>query len=713
MNTHTVTGTVYNITIMNNKYDTLKKNKVYEIKSGDDYLNLISYNDSCIDPVHEIEIRYVINPKYSIKNIIESVKHLKTITHEDDIIRFLSKIIKLSKNTSNIIYNKFGPDTINVLINQINKISHPKNLANKNSELLIRKDQYEKLMKYLLNTNSINKKILYTELFDKYNINYTTEYINKIFNQDLTIDFILNQPYQLYTLCKLPMKLVDDLALKISPDNFKSTDRMSTLINFLYKKSEKQGKIYLSKNEIQNFFTDIKICIDGITTDILLLLAKIKNEYYTSQILFNIERKIEKFIVEKSKKYGEAEIITEHNNLDSAQKTAINQIINNSITIINGPPGTGKSYVIVSAIKILKSNSYVLAPTGAAVQNIKQKMQENSVCNNAICCTIHSFIWKISNTTFDCKELNIFIDEMSMVSMRLFWELLDLLDQKVHVEKFRIILIGDKNQLPSICGGNVFEDLINYSDIPQTTLNTQYRAENEILIHNANCALDGSNLEPDNNIITVINDSNANNILTQIKIIVKKYGMTQYNTCVISPTNKHDLGCDNINKILQNYYTGDQPILFNQGNFSVMKNDKLLFKKNEKELNLYNGSILEAISFHKLPNTDSGIDYNNMIHMLKCRYQDTDNDDEKEISSDHFKNIKLGYASTVHSAQGKGFDNVIIVLHRQMYFGLLHRKMLYTAITRTKKKCIILCDAISLGSCKKKDAQRITNLFQN
>ena len=110
----------------------------------------------------------------------------------------------------------------------------------------------------------------------------------------------------------------------------------------------------------------------------------------------------------------------------------------------------------------------------------------------------------------------------------------------------------------------------------------------------------------------------------------------------------------------------------------------------------------------------SGTEYN---HQFKCMYHPHEDDLEMgtdvSIHKDQLKNLELGYSITIHSAQGKGYEYVIIVLNKQMCRMLLTRKLLYTAITRAKRKCIIISDTESLEYCKAIDKLRITNLFQN
>jgi hypothetical protein len=142
--------------------------------------------------------------------------------------------------------------------------------------------------------------------------------------------------------------------------------------------------------------------------------------------------------------------------------------------------------------------------------------------------------------------------------------------------------------------------------------------------------------------------------------------------------------------------------------------------KNNKEKDIYNGSILIV--------NELKYDAKNELQCINCRYyrkettinKDDDyhmvhyerknNDGDNEIEDNK---LDLAYAMTVHKAQGKGYDTVVIIVHSSMYGPLLTRNLLYTAITRAKQKCIIIGDERGLYECKKIMTPRITNLFKN
>jgi len=170
------------------------------------------------------------------------------------------------------------------------------------------------------------------------------------------------------------------------------------------------------------------------------------------------------------------------------------------------------------------------------------------------------------------------------------------------------------------------------------------------------------------------------------------------------PTKKNGICTIEANKNLQHKYNPLGNRIFS--NYVFRTHDKIMHKKNDKKLGIYNGSILV-------------VDQKRNDRMA-CKYYEDDSNlygkKTKSITYDDenlLEQIELAYAMTVHKAQGKGYDDVVVVIHSSMGDRLLSRNLLYTAITRAKKRCIILADSAGLQKCSKKRSIRVTNLFKN
>ena len=137
--------------------------------------------------------------------------------------------------------------------------------------------------------------------------------------------------------------------------------------------------------------------------------------------------------------------------------------------------------------------------------------------------------------------------------------------------------------------------------------------------------------------------------------------------------------------------------------------------KNDWDREVFNGSILiidELLESEKLDVTDEKI-------VTTCRHFSDGNNlcgGEYRVigyTQPQLYELDLAYAITIHKSQGKGYTDVIIIIHSSMYSKMLNRNLLYTAITRAKKRCIIIGDVDGLNECKKIRPMRVTNLFKD
>ena len=613
----------------------------------------------------------------------------------------------------------------------------------------------------------------------------------------MDIEKIRDNPYYLYLLCKLPFATVNQIVHVLNKET--NLEWIQCIVKHIYKKSNNVGKQYLSKPELTDFCSK-----EGINVDLSLILPLLfsitvdKIKYYTTYKIHDMEIYIENFCSNTKATSSRCEIhdmdkLKQHflfsTMLTSEQLNAIAMIMNNNISIITGSPGTGKSYVISYACKklIKKSQCIILAPTRTAVEKLRYEIKKQAknapIVSSVDCKTIDSYLYckkkdvtniDIQHDTIkmpsynifhDRQKLNIIIDEMSMVSVRKFYKLLKQLEREQY--DIKLILSGDKNQLPSIQGGNLFGDLIEYGKIPITELTVPHRTKIKTILENAMFALNGQDIVPDNDAVIFI-ESEKEMIQNNLIGIIKKYNLKPNNTCVLIPQRKKGICTNEYNVILQKFYNQNGAELCQNNNFTFRIKDKLINRNNDKEKGVFNGSILTAHKYmydivtlnedksvahiqriinnkirkkctvknhlcdkvnEAVPDNDQTIEQikkttkhsyiidGNYNHELICEYHEDENILNKGLPikypEEDINNLELAYAITIHSAQGKGYDTVIIIVHSSMYYGLLTRKILYTAITRSRNRCIIIGDKEALNYCKKIDPERITNLYRN
>ena len=371
------------------------------------------------------------------------------------------------------------------------------------------------------------------------------------------------------------------------------------------------------------------------------------------------------------------------------QLDAIKLAITRKVAIITGGPGTGKTTIlkgILDLYKVLSSSNKVrldeqialLAPTGRA----SKRMSE---VTNFEASTIHRFLkWNKDTNRFQINEYNkssvsfVIIDEASMIDTMLLANLLKGLKSSCH-----IIFVGDANQLPSVAAGDVLNDMIESKELPVYALKNWHRQGTDSKIipfaHRINEGIldkellnSGSDLEfipcRDNEIIEVIGN------------VCKDYN--SYDLQVLAPIYKNRNGIYAINDHLQKLWNPKSPSKKEiEGNEGIYREkDKVIQLSNMKDESVFNGDIGIIDRIKLLGNKELYIDYDgNLVKYTKSMLQ----------------NFTLGYAISIHKSQGSEFDTVLIPLTLD-YRKMLYRKLIYTGVTRCKKKLILVGDINAL-----------------
>lgn len=371
------------------------------------------------------------------------------------------------------------------------------------------------------------------------------------------------------------------------------------------------------------------------------------------------------------------------------QLDAIKLAITRKVAIITGGPGTGKTTIlkgILDLYKVLSSSNKIrlneqialLAPTGRA----SKRMSE---VTNFEASTIHRFLkWNKDTNRFQINEYNkssvsfVIIDEASMIDTMLLANLLKGLKSSCH-----IIFVGDANQLPSVAAGDVLNDMIESKELPVYALKNWHRQGSDSKIipfaHRINEGIldrellnSGSDLEfipcKDNEIIEVIGN------------VCKDYN--SYDLQVLAPIYKNRNGIYAINDHLQKLWNPKSPSKKEiEGNESIYREkDKVIQLSNMKDESVFNGDIGIIDRIKLLGNKELYIDYDgNLVKYTKSMLQ----------------NFTLGYAISIHKSQGSEFDTVLIPFTFD-YRKMLYRKLIYTGVTRCKKKLILVGDINAL-----------------
>ena len=643
--------------------------------------------------IYQLNGTFTTHNKYGYQFQVDSFE-IVLPEKKDELVDFLSSdLFPIGEKTAKKIVGAFGEDTIDVILNNKEKLLEIPRLGieriNKINNIL---KEYQSTSNIVLELNRMG-----------FNTKDSLMLLNKY--KDKVIRIIDNNIYDLIDNINLNFKEIDTIAINNKYDLYDERRVEALIIYLLNEITFEQGDTYSFFQEIYNSI--IKYLPDLKSEDLEYYLLKLskqkrvvikKEKYYLKELydaeeyiadriyrLNNMERRKLPKLKEKIKELEQKIGIT----YDESQKNAIINSLNNNFTITTGGPGTGKTTIIKGIIRMLVDTCHIspqnialLAPTGRA----SRKLME--VCNIPAY-TIHKYLgWDKDNNTFShneinvCKEEYIIVDEASMIDTMLMFSLLKgtRLDSK-------FIFIGDYYQLPSVSQGQVLKDMIDSEVLDVIKLNNLYRQKDGNYI--IDLAHEIKNKELSDNFLTKKEDYNFievdnDYVLTSIKDIILKAlekGYREKDIQVLAPMYKSQNGIDNLNKMLQEIFnpkSNDKNEL-TVGNKIYREGDKILELVNDSDNSISNGDLGYIIN---ITNKEKNGNKKNEIIV------DFDGN-IVSFSPDKFINITHGYAISVHKSQGGEF-NMVIIPFVNSFKRMLYNKLIYTAVTRAKSKLILI-----------------------
>ncbi len=432
--------------------------------------------------------------------------------------------------------------------------------------------------------------------------------------------------------------------------------------------------------------------------EVVMLTKYYRYEYSIAQKLCLLNNSVQQKKLDVTREIEEFELrnkITFHDE----QKNAICQAVNSGVSVITGGPGTGKTTIVKCIIEILSQNKeevLLLAPTGRAAKRLSDSTgAEAKTIHRALEVTGGNtnggrFVHNENNTL---KVGAVIVDEVSMVDVMLMSSLLKALPRDA-----RVVLVGDKDQLPSVGAGNVLADIIKSEVFPVTMLTKIYRQSDEsLIISNAHMINSGIMPVIDNHSKDFFFEqkSELNDIhKTIIEMVTKRIpsftGMDFNQIQVLAPLKAGVCGIDNLNRTLQEIL--NPPAQHKNelvvGSTIFREGDKVMQTSNDYELvwhkqngfieeegeGVFNGDIgqIEQIDFQ------TGETVVVFEDGRRCTYARTD-----------VGELSLAYAITIHKSQGSEFDVVVIPIIAGTSL-ILTRNLIYTAVTRAKKMVVLV-----------------------
>ena len=363
------------------------------------------------------------------------------------------------------------------------------------------------------------------------------------------------------------------------------------------------------------------------------------------------------------------------------QESAVRTAFLYNLSVITGSPGTGKTTVLKIILEVYRriypdGKIVLMAPTGRA----SRRMAESTGFEEA--CTMHSGLGLVSEEDEGSRTKKqdsldadlVIVDEFSMVDMWLAGKFFSALKKGA-----KTVLVGDPDQLPSVGAGNVFKELIQCGLVPVTVLDEIFRqAKDSLIAHNARFIHDGSTkLYYGNDFQFLPCGSQAD----AAAAIINRYcqeieGNGIEHVQILSPFRTEGAASSDhlnaaIREIVNPFQSAEDEVHIGPKTFRV--GDRIMQTKNTDKVS--NGDLGFIRYVEDTPEGKRiGLDFGENRSL--------------EYSTEDLVNLDLAYATTIHKAMGSEYDIVLMPVLKAHYI-MLYRNLLYTGITRARKRVVL------------------------
>ncbi len=664
----------------------------FVLESGENFIVVGSFPPLSPGEVMRVSGKWEINPKFGKQFKVENFTPILPSSVKG-VERFLSSgLIKgIGPVLAKRIMKKFGPQTIGIISKDPEKLKEVEGIGHQ---------KLKEIKKSWVEHQKIRDLIIFLQ---EHNI--STNLATKIYHQygDNSFRILRTNPYQAcHDIWGIGFKTADQMALKLgmSPS---SPERIKAFIRYLLEKDTEQGHVFsfqeeLEKNcqaELDVGEREIREALDELIKQKLAIAEQVdsKTAVYLP-FFYEAEDRVARYIHElasypflkPSLDMDEAISAVEDElsiEFSPKQRLAIKESLLKKILVITGGPGTGKTTIVKAIVDIFhawEKKVILAAPTGRAAKRLSEATQTEAK-------TIHRTLeFNPKKGNFRRNEMRpldadaLIIDEFSMVDLPLMYSLL-----KAVPPYMRLILVGDKDQLPSVGPGNLLKDIIESQKVEVVTLDEIFRQEKDsLIVINAHRVNQGMSLkypprdEKEADFYFIHQEDEQRVFKTIISLcsfrIPKKFNLPALSPeiQVISPMYRGLIGVDNLNlelqKRLNRYGKG-----LRLGTREIRIRDKVMQIRNNYEKEIFNGDIGNVVYVDK-PTYRIGVDFDGRVIFY----------DKEEVNE-----ITLAYAISVHKSQGSEFKAVVMPLLPQ-HFIMLQRNLFYTALTRAKKLNIIV-----------------------
>ena len=649
------------------------------------------------------------------------VSEYETIQPEDEvaITRYLASgaIKGIGEALAARIVKKFGADTFRIIEDEPERLVEIKGIS-KNKAQEIFKQFYEK--------KELRSAMIFLQQYG-ISMNLAVK-IQQHYGQRM-YEIINTNPYRLAEdIAGVGFRTADEIAQRVGIAQ-NSEYRIRAAILYVLQQATANGHCYLPEQKLVELTADllyvteeeVSVLLDRMVQDRQLMVKACEERRIYSSLMYYTELNVARMLLDlnQSCQLDEAKLKQRLDRvetsfdirLDEVQRQAVAEAAKQGLFILTGGPGTGKTTTINAMIRFFEAEGMELllaAPTGRAAKRMTETTGVEArtihrlleISHGPVDLGEHNPLGRSNEMHFERNEKNpletdvVIIDEVSMVDIQLMHALL-----KAVPVGTRLILVGDENQLPSVGPGNVLHDILQSGQVPVVRLTKIFRqaGESNIVINahkiNAGEHIDVETKQED---FFLLKRDNVNDVLGVTVALVrdklpKFVKCSPFDIQVLTPMRKGELGVEKLNTVLQQYLNPA----------SDKKKEKeahgVIFREGDKVMQIKNNYQMEWEQRNRLGimeaggvgvfNGDIGIirDINLFAELVTVEF---DEGRVAEYAYADLDELELAYAVTIHKSQGSEYPAVVIPIltgPRQ----LLHRNLLYTAVTRAKK-CVAM-----------------------
>jgi exodeoxyribonuclease V alpha subunit len=396
--------------------------------------------------------------------------------------------------------------------------------------------------------------------------------------------------------------------------------------------------------------------------------------------------------------------------LSDDQREAMSLLTRSRACVIAGYPGTGKTTLVSAFVHVFESLNLdyaLMSPTGIAAKRLSQVTGKPAY-------TIHRALGCDRDGQWEFNAANkyvvdaIIVDEMSMVDASTFYHLITALSPTTIV-----IMVGDVAQLPSVGAGYVLHQLMECAHVPHVSLTKIYRQEGcSDIIEVAHAILRGDSVNTsfrkDSEFVFL--PMPICSVMPEISKLTSIMKDKKANFQVIAPVYDGDLGVNNLNRhlrsILNTDYAAGNASKIKHGETDMYEGDRVMVVKNDYDRMIFNGDVgkIQRISIKQ-----------DEVEVRVFNWFDAESKVPRYIDKvfsfkieEARSVLKIAYACTVHKVQGQEFDYVILPM--VMKYGImLYKNLVYTAITRARKKVFVFGDPMAFDFAARNDRETVRN----